>query len=313
MDLRQLEYFVTVADEASFTRAASRLYVSQPGISAQIRQLELELGEALLDRSTRSVRLTEVGTAVMPYARAALAAAAGIRSVVGEMSGQARGRVAVGMMNPSISAFDVPGLLASFHRRYPGIELMLSMAAASDHIVAALQTGQLDVGFVGLTETAEPGPGIATLTVAEQPLVAVAAPGDPLLAGGDVELEALRERTLIGLPRGTGLRTALDEACAGAGFQPRIAFEAADPHLAAQLAAQGLGVALLPAAVAADHRDEVQAAAIRGPSLVVRVALVWRSEGPIDPATRAFISHTRSVMEDWRSSSSSSSSSSSPA
>jgi len=296
MELRQLEYFVVVAEEASFTRAAGRLFVTQPGVSAQIRQLELELGEALLDRSTRSVRLTEVGAAVLPYARAALAAATGAQLTVDEMSGQARGRVAVGTV-AAFSSFDLPDTLASFHRRYPGIELTLA-DAPTDDLVAALRTRQLDAGFVGLTAAdTEPRPGIATLVVREARLVAVSAPGDPVLADGNIELAALRDRGIVGLRKGTGLRTALDDACTKAGFQPQIAFEASDPHLVAQLAARGLGVAVLPAAVAAAHRDEVRTAAIH-PRLWVRIALAWRSESPISPATRAFIGHVRAAVAD---------------
>src|ERR671927_1645481 len=96
MQLRQLEYFVAVAEEGSFTRAAARVHVAQPGVSAQIRRLERELGQELLDRSGRAVRLTEAGAAVLPYARAALAASAGARLAVDELAGVLRGRGAVG-------------------------------------------------------------------------------------------------------------------------------------------------------------------------------------------------------------------------
>src|SRR4051812_2373139 len=98
MELRQLAYFVAVAEEGSFTRAAERVNIAQPGVSAQIRQLERELGQELLDRSVRSVRLTEVGAAVLPYARAALEAVDGARQAVAELSGLLRGQVSVGML-----------------------------------------------------------------------------------------------------------------------------------------------------------------------------------------------------------------------
>src|SRR4030081_153595 len=97
MELHQLEYFIAVVEEANFTRAAAKLQVAQPGVSAQIRRLERDLGQELLDRSGRSVRLTEVGAAVLPYARAALSAVAGARLAVDELAGLVRGRVAGGM------------------------------------------------------------------------------------------------------------------------------------------------------------------------------------------------------------------------
>ena len=114
MELRQLEYFVAVTEEAGFTRAAARLHVAQPGVSAQIRQLERELGQPLFDRSGRTVRLTEAGEAVLPYARAALAAVDGARRAVDELTGLLRGHVTIGTID-WIQSLDLPGLLAGFH------------------------------------------------------------------------------------------------------------------------------------------------------------------------------------------------------
>ena len=104
MELRQLEYLVAVAEEASFTRAAERVHVAQPGVSAQIRRLERELGHELFDRSGRTVRLTAVGEAVLPHARAALEAVAGARTAVDELSGLLGGRLAIGESEKSSSS-----------------------------------------------------------------------------------------------------------------------------------------------------------------------------------------------------------------
>src|SRR3954468_10215351 len=135
MELRQLEYFVTVVEEAGFTRAAARLHVAQPGVSAQIRRLERELGEELLDRSGRTVRLTEVGAAVLPYARAALGAVSGARDVVTEFTGLVRGHVTAGMVaSMSPHAVDPPGLLGGFSRLQPAVEVTLS-EAGSGHLL----------------------------------------------------------------------------------------------------------------------------------------------------------------------------------
>src|SRR3954454_17474693 len=111
MELRQLEYFVTVAEEANFTRAAARLHVAQPGVSAQIRKLERELGQELLDRSGRTVRPTEVGAAVLPHARAALASVEGVRRAVDAVTGFLRGSGRVGTI-VSRGHVDLAGLLA---------------------------------------------------------------------------------------------------------------------------------------------------------------------------------------------------------
>src|SRR6266567_3479820 len=124
IDLKWLRSFVVVAEEASFTRAASRVHVAQPGVSAQVRRLESELGQQLLDRSGRSVRLTEVGAAVLPFARAALRAVSNARLAVDELAGLVRGQVTVGM----VSGCALPvlaELLARFHHHYPGVAIAL--------------------------------------------------------------------------------------------------------------------------------------------------------------------------------------------
>lgn len=161
MELRQLQYLVAMTAEASFTKAAAKLHVAQPGVSAQIRSLERELGEPLLDRSGRTVRPTEVGAAILPFARAALKAVAVVRLTIDELTGLVRGHVAVGMVTSCLSLVDVPKLLAEFHRHHPAVEITLS-EANSDRLLAALHDGELDVAVVGMTGA--PRPGIASLS-----------------------------------------------------------------------------------------------------------------------------------------------------
>ena len=294
MELRQLEYLVTVVEEANFTRAAQRCHVAQPGVSAQIRLLERELGQPLLDRSGRTVRPTEVGAAVLPYARAALNAVDGIRLAIKEMSGLVRGHLSVGMVS-SVSAIDLPAVLAEFARRHPGVEITLR-EADSAQLLDALTGRLLDAALIGLS-----GPlpsGIEAEVVGEVPLVAIVAPADSLSARKIIKLEALAGRPLITLPKGTGLRAVIDQAFAEAGLQPHVAFEASDPYVLAQLAGQGLGVAIVTEPVARAYHGQLPAVAFTDPSLVGRQALAWRAEGPTSPAARAFISHALATITD---------------
>ena len=294
MELRQLEYFVAVAEEASFTRAAARLHVAQPGVSAQIRQLERELGQELLDRSARTVRLTEAGAAVLVYAREALGAASGARLAVDELSGLIRGHVAVGMV-VACSSFDLVDLLADFHRDHPGVAIMLS-EANTDELVEALRAGRLDLAFVGLSE--QTPPGIELQLIADEPLVAAVGGNDVLAAQTSMTLDAIRDRDLMSLPRGTGLRLALEDACAKAGFQPHIALEASNLGILARLAGRGLGVAILPQSVALANAEELHAIEITQPRMRGRVALAWRAEGTISPAGRALVQRARKGVTD---------------
>ncbi|MEU6895122.1 LysR substrate-binding domain-containing protein [Streptomyces sp. NPDC046557] len=300
MDIRQLRYFVTVVEEANFTRAAARLHLAQPGVSAQVRQLERELGQPLLDRSGGSVTLTEVGEAVLPYARAALAAVTSVRQTVDEFTGLLRGRVDIGLV-PGAGAHevDLPSLLAGFHEDHPRVEISLT-EDTSERMLAALGRGELDIALIGLAQE-EPPPGISLQVVIDEPLVVAVAPGDPVLTHEGrtvVALSELRDRPLISLPRGTGIRGVLERACAQAGFRPRIAFEAAAPGFLARLAARGLGVAVVPAL----PPDEASALGLRTlevtrPGLRARVALAWRADGPGGPAAAALLDRLRTAFD----------------
>jgi DNA-binding transcriptional LysR family regulator len=293
MELHQLEYFVAVAEEASFTRAAQRIHVAQPGVSAQIGRLERELGQQLFDRSGRRVRLTEVGAAVLPYARAALGAVAGARLAVDELTGLVHGRVAVGM----VTACSTPALfdlLADFHRMHPAVEISLS-EANSDRLIDGLRDGSLDLALIGTGGA--PAAGLVTRVLLDEPLVAAVRSDDPLAARETVTLRALQERPLICLSPGTGLRTCIDDAFSAAGLRPRIALEASDPGVLAVLAARALGVAILPASLAMAHSAELHTVAITRPALRARIELAWRPDGPASPAARALIRLAQSDPE----------------
>src|SRR5512142_1749595 len=224
MELRQLRCFVAVAEERSFTRAAARLHLAQPGVSAQVRRLERELGDALLDRSGGEVRLTQTGAAVLPHARAALEAAAGTRLAADALLGLVRGRVTVGMVT-ACSSREVMDLLAAFHRDHPAIEIVLS-EDRSDVLLDALREGRIDLGFVGLARPVPPG--IEVRSVADERLVAAVGRGDALWGRASIGLTELVELPLVCLPPGTGIRTRLEDACAAAGPHPRIALEASN-------------------------------------------------------------------------------------
>ncbi|MGX2992879.1 LysR family transcriptional regulator [Streptomyces sp. JNUCC 64] len=296
MELRQLEYFVAVAEEASFTKAAARLYVAQPGVSAQIRRLERELGHELLDRSGRGVRLTEVGTAVLAHARTALASVASVRLVADEFAALARGRISVGTVR-SCPGLDLPTVLAGFHERHPAVEVVLA-EENSDVLLEGVRSGRFDVAVVALT--ARTPPDVTLDVFVDEPLVLAVHPDDPLAARSSVTADALRDRPLVSLPRGTGIRACLDEVCAAAGFAPRIAFETGDPEILAGLAARGLGAALLPRSLAALHPGTLHTLRLGPEEPRGRMAVAWRAEGPIGPAARAFVRHARRVWTTAR-------------
>ena len=293
MELRQLEYFVAVADEQNFTRAAARLHVAQPGVSAQIRQLERELGQQLLDRSARVTRLTEAGTAVLPFARAALSAAAGARDAVDELTGLLRGRVSVGMV-VQCASLDIPELLAGFHERHPAVEITL-WEDNSSRLIEGVRNGAADLAFIGIGGADVPQ-GLGLHIVADEQIVAVVSTEDKLAGTRSVSLAEIAERTLISLPLGTGLRSSVESAYALAGLRPRVSFEASDPRMLARLAARGLGLAFLPASVASTRPEGLHTITITDPLIRGRLALAWRTDAPISPAARALVAHARTTF-----------------
>ena len=147
MELRQLEYFVAVAEEANFTRAAERIHVAQPAVSAQIQRLERELGQTLLDRSRRAVRLTAAGEAALPYAKAALAAVKDMHVAVDELTQLVRGTVTIGTV--ASHNVDIPGVLADFHSDHPKVEITLG-TDSSDNLIENVRTGELDAAIVSV-------------------------------------------------------------------------------------------------------------------------------------------------------------------
>ncbi|WP_104480312.1 LysR substrate-binding domain-containing protein [Actinokineospora auranticolor] len=289
MELRQLEYFLAITEEGGFTRAAARAHVAQPGVSVQIRRLERELGQELFDRTGRTIRLTQAGEALLPYARAALRAIDDGRLAVDELAGLLRGRVTVGMLTAT-PADNLIDLLADFHTAHPRVEVSLR-EDTSDNLVEGLITGTIDLAWVS---TAGRTPdGLTGVVVTDEPLVAVVIPDDPLATRASLPLAALADRVLGSLPPGTGLRAALEQSCATAGFTPRIGFEASAPEVLVKLAARGMGVAVVPAPVAALHPTTTRHIPLTDPEPRGRIELAWRAEGPLSPPAQALITAAR--------------------
>ncbi|KMO73719.1 LysR family transcriptional regulator [Mycolicibacterium obuense] len=286
MELRQLEYLVAVVEEGSFTRAAQRERVAQPAVSAQIRRLERMVGQQLLTRSSREVRLTEAGAALLPHARAALAAVRAAQHAVDEVADIVRGAVAIGTV--TLHPVDVAALMADFHRDHPQVELTL-LTDNSDELLVGLADGRLDLAIVSVAADVMPD-GLDGVSITDEIIEAAVALDHPLRRRATVTLPELCELPLISLPVGTGLRSRLDEACAAAGVRPRIGFEATNPQELADLARHGLGVAILPRSMA---RGDAGLHALRlTPTLRGRLVWAWRRDS-IGPAARAFCAMAR--------------------
>ncbi|MFF7260865.1 LysR family transcriptional regulator [Streptomyces sp. NPDC008159] len=287
MELRQLEYFVAVAEERNFTRAADRVHISQSGVSAQIRQLERELGAELFDRSARTVTLTVAGKAALEHARAALAAAEAVGQAVGEVTDLIRGRLTVGMvigctLTPLFDA------LASFHQAHPGVEISL-LENSSDRLIEGVRTGAVDLALIGAA--AATPEALDALTIISERLVVAVPAGHPLAKRRRVTLRDVVAHPIVCMPLGTGLRTVFDHACAAQNLQPAIALQASAADAIADLAARGLAVAVLSDSMAAHYRDRLTARTIDDVATPALLALIWKNTP--SPGVRELLVHSR--------------------
>lgn len=242
MELRQLEYFVAVAEERHFTRAAARMHVAQSGLSASIRSLERELGASLFVRNTRSVELTDAGHALLAEARHTLANVVAARDAVAAVQGLLRGTLAIGTLQ-CLGLMNLPALLARFHAAHPGVEIRLRQGGSTD-LIEQVRTGDLDLAFV----TAPPGgvPGVALAPVAVEPMTLACGPDHPLGTRDRVDLCDLRDETFVDFYPGWLTRDVTDRAMSDAGVPRRVGFEVNDVHWLLDLVGHGLGIAVVP-------------------------------------------------------------------
>ena len=243
MELRQLEHFIAVAEESSFTRAARRLQVVQSTLSVSVRALERELGAELLERTTHRVRLTDAGRALLAEARNALAAVEAGRDAVAAVQGGVRGTVRIGIMN-SLRLIDLASALTRYHRERPQVQLVPHTAVGgSVELVAGVLDGSLDLAF-----TALPGPypsGLSVRPLASEPLL-LACPDDHPLAGREqVALAELNGERFVDFPVGWGTRAIVDRVFEQAGVRREIAVEVSDVPTAVELVRAGFGCAFL--------------------------------------------------------------------
>ena len=240
MELRQLAYFVAVAEEANFTRAAERVHISQSGVSAQVRQLERNLGATLFDRSTRTATLTPAGAVALGPARAALAAADAVRHAVDDVNGLYRGRLTLGMVTACTLAPLFDGL-AAFHRPprrrgHPGRGHV--RPAGRRRALRGRRPGA--GGAAGRRRRASRRTWWSASTWWPP-----CRPGTRWPRGHGHRPARPRRPPVVSLPVGTGVQAAFDRACARRGVRPRVAVQASAPGAVADLAARGIGVAVL--------------------------------------------------------------------
>jgi DNA-binding transcriptional LysR family regulator len=272
MELRHLRYFMAVAEERSFSRAAERLNIAQPPLSQQIRRLEADLGFALFERSSRGVRLTRAGEALLPGARSTLQAADDARKSAEAAHLGVAGRLTIAYMNSAAYGI-LPRLLKSMRDAHPDLRVDVREMAIADQIDALVER-RIDVGILRppVDDTR-----LDSLRLVDEPFVVALPIGHPLAAGSAIDLRALAGERLVGYPRGhpAGFRERIDAALRNVGVTPRFAEEATHVHSLCGLVAGGVGISLVPSSARALAMDGVQFVPLDTADLHAEVWLAW--------------------------------------
>jgi DNA-binding transcriptional LysR family regulator len=275
VELRQLRYFIAIAEEGSFSRAAHRLHVSQPPLSTQIKGLEAELGVRLLERTPRGVSLSAAGAAFLEEARAVLARLdvarqQALRAARGEL-----GVLSVGFV--SIADYGVlPPALQSFRARFPAVEVQLH-ELTSDAQIPLLRAGRLDLGIALAPVDA---PDLEFERLLREELVLAAPAGHPAARdAGAIDLRALSKESFIVPPRdiAPGLYDLTISYCRSFGFAPRITQQARQMQTVIGLVSSGMGFALVPASVRNLRRAGVRYRRLRRKAVSIELGILTRT------------------------------------
>ena len=251
-----MRYVVAVAETGNFTRAAERCFVVQSALSHQIKALERELGFELFARTSRRVDITAAGAAFLPEARRALDAADRAVADAAAAIGEVRGRLVLGVI-PTVTGIDVPAALLAFRTAHPAVSISLQVGG-SDEFITGIRAGTVDVGVLGLPSGDVPT-GVRSRVIARDRHVAVVAADHPLAGRRSIDLARLRD----------------------------VAFESMALDIMADLVRSGLGIALLPSAVAPNDDPTLATVTLRrGPTRSEHLA--WSAFNP-SPAAEAFV------------------------
>jgi DNA-binding transcriptional LysR family regulator len=294
MEFRHLRYFVAVAEELSFTRAAAVLHVAQSAVSAQIRLLEDSIGVTLLERSSRHVELTGAGRSFLQGAKKLIFDLEELTRQTRRIGRAETGHLAIGFIGAQSHEW-MPIVLRRFRQKYPDVEVILTEMVPSSQL-EALSTHRLDLGVVGAIDGKAP-PGLHVECIAEEePLVGV--PSDHVLANLPfVRLVQLKDEGFILTSRenAPSYRSWLARLCQRAGFTPRVVQEVDRARTAVQYVAAGFGISIFGEHICRQPAPGVKFLHLRPAAQKIRYGVAWRKE-PSAPLVHRFIEYTKEQL-----------------
>lgn len=296
MEFRHLRYFLAVADALHFTKAAEGLHVSQPALSAQVKQLEQEVGVPLFDRVGRSVHLTRAGTIFREHARRALREMELARATIAQEEGLQRGLLTVGVVQ-TVNAYLVPEIVARFSARYPLVSLKLDELSGPD-IEAGVENGALDLGIGFVPVSSE---RIESQPLFEEDFVLIVAPAHRLAVRRQLSLSALAEESLILLSDLFCSRRLLNASFERVGARPKIIVEMNSIEgILATVRTSKLATILPRLSLGIGRNDTLRGVPLKSPTPRRGVGLLWKKGGYRSGAARALAEQVKAVVKASR-------------
>lgn len=286
MDIRHLEYFIEVARQKSFSKAADIIHISQPSISKAIRELENELGVTLLYRNTKCVELTDNGEAILEQAQQIVSSFQNITGQLEEVSKLRTGKIHIGF--PPITGVTVLAhMFGAFKKEYPNIHISL-YEFGSKKIEAAIHEGLLDIGVICIPS--EKNEMYEMMSLVRDPLRIVMYPEHRLAKRSEIDYADLTDEWFILYSNDFGLHDTIKERCRQAGFNLQVVFETSQRELMTQTVAAGLGIAFLPSKICQELDNKVLVSVpMSDPELSLQLAIAWKKGRYLSHAARALL------------------------
>ncbi|WP_320065401.1 LysR family transcriptional regulator [Micromonospora sp. RTGN7] len=274
MQLRQLRYFVAVAEVRHFTQAADLVGITQPSLSKQIHALEADLGAPLFERVRGNIALTAAGEVLLPLAERILADVDTATREVQELVGLRRGRVRLGA-TPSLATSLAPPVLRRFHDAHPGVDLRVEEGGSQD-LVRDLLRGDLDLALI-IMPAQGTDPSLDAEEILRESLVVASLDEVPGTRAGELRITDLRDQPLVMFRAGYDLRDATLQACREAGFEPTFSVDGGEMDAVLSFVEAGLGVALVPGIVVA-RRPGIRVTRLAPPGVRRTIAVARRRD-----------------------------------
>lgn len=292
MDIRHLEYFLEVARNQSFTKAAEKLYITQPTISKTIRNMEDEWGVTLFYRQGKRIELTDAGHIMYQQAQQMVDSFQRVSAELEDLMNLKRGHLRIGLP-PMVGSSFFPEVIGQFHRDYPKITIQLIEDGAKK-VEADVESGQTDIGVAVLPVNKDV---FHYYSFVKEKLNLLVHPSHRLAGRDHVHLNELANEAFVLFREDFTLHDRIIRECVSAGFEPRVVYESSQWDLISGMVAANLGIALLPETICKEiDSSRVTILPLDNPSIPWQLGMIWRKDRYLSFAVREWISFTRALL-----------------